>query len=279
VIEVGIFAKTFPGTDPATVFGAARGAGYRVVQYNMTCSGLPSMPDSISAETAKAVGGAAKEAGVSIAAVSATYNMIHPDPAVRERGLESLAAIAAAAHTLGTRLLTLCTGTRDPDDQWQRHADNGTPEAWCDLLVSMEAAIAIADRHDVDLGVEPEHANVVDSAARARRLIDELQSPRLKIVLDPANLFEMTAAEERRRIIAEAIDGLADRIVMAHAKDRAADGTFVTAGKGVLDYQHYLRCLGSIGFEGPLVTHGLDESEALGVATWLKTELAEAGLR
>ena len=86
----------------------------------------------------------------------------------------------------------------------------------------MEAAIAIAERHDVDLGIEPELANVVDSAAKARRLIDELRSPRLKIVLDPANLFETETAEEQRRIVAEAIDLLADRIVMAHAKDRDA---------------------------------------------------------
>jgi sugar phosphate isomerase/epimerase len=278
VIEVGIFAKTFPGTDPFAVFAAARGAGYRVVQYNMACSGLPSMPDAISSETAEAVAAAANEAGVSIAAVSSTYNMIHPDSAVRERGLESLGVIAAAAHAMGTQLLTLSTGTRDPDDQWRKHPDNDTAEAWRDLLQSMEAAIGIANRHDIDLGIEPEHANVVDSTAQALRLIKELQSPRLKIVLDPANLFETATAEERRRIIAEAIDSLADRIVMAHAKDRAADGSFVTAGKGVIDYAHYLRRLGSIGFEGPLVAHGLDATEAPGVAKWLKTELTEAGL-
>jgi sugar phosphate isomerase/epimerase len=278
VIEVGIFAKTFSGTDPSAVLDAARRAGYRVVQYNMACSGLPSMPDAISSETAEAVAAAADETGISIAAVSATYNMIHPDLAVRERGLESLENIAAAAHTMGTRLLTLCTGTRDPYDQWRKHADNDTLEAWRDLLASMEAAIAIADRHDIDLGIEPEYANVIDSAARARRLIDDLQSPRLKIVLDPANLFEKETADERRYVIAEAVDSLTDRIVMAHAKDRAADGSFVTAGKGVVDYPHYLRCLGSIGFAGPLVTHGLDAGEAPRVATWLTIELAKAGL-
>jgi sugar phosphate isomerase/epimerase len=278
VIEVGIFAKTFPGTHPATVLSAVRAAGYRVVQYNMACSGLPSMPEAIPAGTSEVVTTAANEAGVSIAAVSATYNMIHPDGAVRERGRKSLEVIAAAARTMGTRLLTLCTGTRDPDDQWRKHADNDTPEAWRDLLASMEAAIAVADRHDVDLGVEPEHANVVDSAPRARRLFEELQSPRLKIVLDPANLFETAQAEERRRIIADAIERLGDRIVIAHAKDRDAGGAFVTAGKGVIDYPHYLRCLGSIGFDGPLVTHGLAAAEAPDVAKLLKSTLAEAGL-
>ena len=91
---------------------------------------------------------------------------------------------------MGTRLVTLCTGTRDPADPWRAHPDNGTPEAWRDLTASMETAIAAAEASDVYLGIEPELANVVSSAEAARRLIDEMKSPRLRIVIDAANLFE-----------------------------------------------------------------------------------------
>jgi sugar phosphate isomerase/epimerase len=278
VIAIGIFAKTFPGTDPLTVLGSVRRAGYRVAQYNMACSGLPAMPDAIEGEAADAVAAAARQTGVSLAGISATYNMIHPDAAVRRRGQESLAAIAAAAHAMRTRLLTLCTGTRYPNDPWRHHPENDAPDAWRDLLAAIELAIAAADAHDVDLGVEPERANVVDSAARARRLLDEMRSPRLKIVLDPANLVGTEPAQEKRRIIAQAIDLLADRIVMAHAKDRAADGRFAAAGTGVLDYPHFLRCLAASGFDGPLVAHGLEPAEAPGVARFLSGSLEEARL-
>jgi len=139
----------------------------------MACSGLPSMPDAIPDGVASAVGTAAAAAHVEIAALSGTYNMIHPDPAERARGHRRLAVLAAAAAALPTRLITLCTGTRDPVDQWRGHPDNLTPEAWRDLLAAMETAVAIAERHDVMLGIEPELANVVDSAQKARRLIDE----------------------------------------------------------------------------------------------------------
>lgn len=274
-MQIGIFAKTFPGADPSTVLGSVRRAGYQVAQYNMACSGLPSMPDAVPAEAAEAVAAAAKDQGVEIAAVSATYNMIHPNPAVRRRGHESIAAIAAAARAMGTRLLTLCTGTRDPEDPWRRHPDNDTPEAWRDLLTSMEVAIGIAEAHDVDLGIEPERANVVDSATKAGRVVDAMRSPRLKIVLDAANLVETEPADEKRRIIADVIDRLADRIVMAHAKDRTADGRFAPAGAGVIDYPHYLRCLAGIGFEGPIITHGLEATEAPGVARFLDRMLAD----
>ena len=53
----------------------------------------------------------------------------------------------------------------------------------------MREALQIADEHRVTLGVEPEVSNVVDSARKARRLLDEMQSPRLKIIMDVANLF------------------------------------------------------------------------------------------
>ena len=142
----------------------------------------------------------------------------------------------------------------------------------------METAVGIADRHDVDLGIEPELANVVNSAAKARRLIDEIGSPRLKIVLDPANLFETATLEDQREIVAAGIDLLADRIVMGHAKDRTPAGEFTTAGHGVLDYPHYLSCLKRAGFDGPVVTHGLAAAEAAPVAAFLRRTCADAGV-
>jgi sugar phosphate isomerase/epimerase len=197
---------------------------------------------------------------------------------VRAAGHARLATLAAACAGLGTRVITLCTGTRDAQDQWRGHPDNDTPEAWRDLLAAMETAVAIADQHDVLLGIEPELANVVSSAAKARALIDQLGSARLRIVLDPANLFEVATLAEQRDTVAAAIDLLADRIVMGHAKDRHADGRFATAGTGVLDYPHYLACLTRVGFDGPLITHGLGADEAAGVATFLRGALAEAGI-
>lgn len=273
----GIFAKTFAGADPAAVLAQVADAGFSAAQYNLACSGLPSMPDEIAAGAGKAVAAAAAQTGVDIAALSGTYNMIHPDPAERERGHRRLAVLASACAAMGAPMITLCTGTRDPDDQWRAHPDNGTPEAWRDLLASMERAMAIAEAHNVDLGIEPELANVVSSARKARLLLDQMASPRLKIVLDPANLFEVETLDRQRAILAEAIDILGGAIAMAHAKDRAADGTFVAAGKGVVDFPFFLDRLRTAGFAGPVVAHGLLAEEAPDVAAFLRRLLAETG--
>ena len=50
-------------------------------------------------------------------------------------------------------------------------------EAWRDLVESMSQAVEIAEENDVTLAFEPEVANVVDSAVKARRLLDEMARP------------------------------------------------------------------------------------------------------
>jgi sugar phosphate isomerase/epimerase len=275
-MQLGIFAKTFEGKNPAEILAQVKVAGFVTSQYNMACSGLPSLPDEIEDDIVAKIDEAAKQSGVSLCALSATYNMIHPDLSVREKGLGALRVLAKAASQLAIPLLTLCTGTRDRQDQWRRHPGNDSPGAWRDLLQSMERAVAIADEFDIDLGIEPELANVVSSAAKAKQLINDMKSSRLRVVLDPANLFEIATKAEQRRTISYAIDLLADRIVMAHAKDRAAGGAFVAAGTGVLDYPHFLGQLRRSGFTGPLITHGLNATEAPAVAAFLRYQLERA---
>jgi len=272
-MKLGVFAKTFPGQDPHTVLAAARNAGYACVQYNMACSGLGSLPSEIGADAIRLIRAAIAETGIEVAAVSATYNMIHPDRHERERGRCAFRAIATAAAQLGVRVVTVCTGSRDPEDQWRFHPENAGAASWKDLLDEFEALLDDAHQFDVVIGVEPEIANVVNSAQRARQLLDELRDPHIGIVLDAANLFEAVSLEAQRTIVKRAAELLGDSIVLAHAKDRLAGGSFAPAGAGVLDYGHYLAVLRNAGFDGTLIAHGMDANQASGVAAFLKAQL------
>jgi sugar phosphate isomerase/epimerase len=174
---------------------------------------------------------------------------------------------------MGTGMITLCTGTRDPRDQWGYHPDNESPSAWVDLLSAMEQALTIAMKHNITLGIEPEKANVISSAFKARNLLDHFQSPHLKIIMDPANLFEHEGPDEVRRIVEEAFALLASDIALAHAKDRTANGNFVAAGQGVLDYAHYIEQLKTINYAGALILHGLTEQEVPACVQFLQERL------
>jgi sugar phosphate isomerase/epimerase len=162
---------------------------------------------------------------------------------------------------MGTTIITLCTGTRDPVDMWHWHPENASPQSWFDLLRAMEAALRIAEEEQVTLAFEPERANVVSTAAHGHALLAAMQSPRLKVVIDPANLIVPGDERPMSQILDEAFDLLGEHIVIAHAKDRGADDTFRAAGEGILDYDYYLCLLQASTFPGPLIIHGLAEAQ------------------
>ena len=275
MISIGIFAKTFSRSTFEENLDAVRSHGLTVVQYNLACAGLPSLPERIEPRLAQRVGAAAASRRVTIAAVSGTFNMIDPVRERRDVGLRRLGQLAAACDLLGTKIITLCTGTRDPDDMWRGHPANGRPDAWADLLTALEQALVLAEEHDLWLAVEPETANVVDSPARARRLLDELRSPRLKVIIDPANLFHVEGLPRQRATLDAAFDLLGPDIVLAHAKDvRVVAGTVrhVAAGTGLLDYPYYLALLRHVPV--PLIVHGLAEAEVGGALAFLRGALA-----
>ncbi len=276
-MKLGIFTKTFPGSDPLTVFNAQRRAGYALAHYNMACSGLAALPSEIPDATVAIVHAASAAAGVNVCGLSATFNMIHPDAAVRQAGLASLDALAGAAAKLSIPILTLCTGTRDANDPWQYHVGNQSKDAWRDLCATMARAVDIAETHGVFLGVEPEHANVVNSVDAGLRLLREMNSTRIKFVIDPANLIEGVAPSEQARVVAGAVAAAAPHIAMAHAKDRDHTGRVVAAGQGIVDFPHFFRLLKQVEFSGTMVTHGLKDSEAVVACRYLTDTGREAG--
>jgi sugar phosphate isomerase/epimerase len=275
-MEIGIFAKTFTRRRLEWVLDAVRAHSLRCVQFNMASTGLPPMPERIDPSLCDRIRKALSARGLRMAAVSGTFNMIHPDPEHRKTGLARLRVLAGACRDMGTSVITLCTGTRDPDDKWRRHPDNDTPDAWNDLLVSMRSALNIADETGVTLAFEPEVANVVDSAVKGRRLLDEIASPRLKVVMDGANLFHAGELPRMDAILDEAFALLGKDIALAHAKDLSHDGEagHEAAGKGLLDYDHYLALLRGVGYDGPLILHGLAEAQVDECVAFLRSKLA-----
>ena len=131
--------------------------------------------------------------------------------------------LAAACRWLDTRIITLCTGTRDPDDMWRGIPDNVQASVWSDLVERMRRGGARSPTaYEVTLAFEPEMDNVVNSAVKARRLLDEIGSPWLKVVIDPANLFQPGELPRMKEILDEAFELLGSDIVLAHAKELGA---------------------------------------------------------
>jgi sugar phosphate isomerase/epimerase len=261
-MKLGIFARSFVRPSLAETLGAIQSHGFETVQFNLSAAGLPTLPGRIEGPQLEDIHSAFANFGLEMCAVSGTFNTIHPDLSKRIQDTEKCATLIKACPSMGTQTVTLCTGTRDPDHMWSAHPDNDTPEAWRDLLNTLEILIEQADAADVSLGIEPEMANVINSAAKARKLLDEIKSPCLRIILDGANLLTHATLSRQREILSEAFDLLRPDIIMVHAKDFPVNETQTqAAGKGGVEFPFYLGLVRASGFNGPVVLHNLSEDE------------------
>ena len=274
-MQIGIMSGTFARATLEEELDAVTNHGISCMQFNLSSAGVTRLPTHIDAGLCDKIREEMGTRNITMTALGGTYNMIHPDLQQRADGLHKLRVLAPACERLGTSVIALCTGTRDPDNMWRRHPDNDTPEAWDDLVISMHQAIEVAEEYQVTLAFEPEVANVVDSAVKARRIIDQIGSPYLKVVMDGANIFHTGELPHMREILDEAFALLDEHIAFAHAKDLDRDGEagHLAAGKGLLDYDQYLSLLNDVDPDVPIVLHGLSEAEVNGCVAFLREKV------
>tara|TARA_B100000686_G_scaffold111384_1_gene118746 strand:+ start:812 stop:1645 length:834 start_codon:yes stop_codon:yes gene_type:complete len=275
MMELGIFSKHIERPVMEETFDAIRFHGLTCVQFNFETAGLDTMPSTIEKSVCNHIREQMELRGVSLAAISGTFNMIHPDLYERQQGIERLQTMIHACPDLDNSVITLCTGTRDPMHMWNHHPDNNAPEAWDDLIESLEQVLPHAEKNNVILAFEPEVANVVDSCPKARRLLDQINSPHLGVVIDGANIYHKGELPIMEDLLYEAFDLLSDDIALAHAKDLDHDGEAgnLAAGTGLLDYDLYLSLLSKLETPVPLILHGLEEEQVPDSIAFLKDTL------
>ncbi len=120
-------------------------------------------------------------------------------------------------------------------------------EAWQTLLQSLDAACSHAALRGRTLAIEAGSKTLVNSPDLLERLMQEVDSPALRINLDPANLYK--AGHDP----VQAVYQLSEYIVHAHAKDaKLVDGAFIEPrlGDGDVPLKEFFAALKSVGFAG-----------------------------
>lgn len=274
-LRLGVLSGTFGKRTISETLDSLKAGGLECLQLSLDSAGLPSMPDEIAPDVIDQIRKEADSRKVWIASLQGTFNMSHPDPAHRREGLRQLRVLGSACQRLGVSFIHICTGTRDPDNMWRRHPDNDSREAWRDMVACVREAVKAAQSFGVTLAFEPEVNNVVDSAVKSRRLLDEVQSPHLKVTIDGANIFHAGELARMGEILDQTFALIGKDIALAHAKDLDHDGDagHLPAGQGRLDYHRYLSLLVASGYKGPLLLHGLSAAQVPGCAAFLRETL------
>jgi sugar phosphate isomerase/epimerase len=280
-MQLGIFAKTFDRPDVASCLQAVADAGIPATQFNLSVAGLPTIPhEPVPQEIVKGIRSAADQAGVALAAISGTFNAAHPDPVLRQNYLARFPHLCVVARDLQIRIITLSSGSRNPDDMWRWHADNTTPQAWSDSHATLQALAELADDHGLSLAVEPEHSNVVATADQAITMLDQIGSPALKLIYDAANLLDPDRydADAAASAITRDITTLGPHIALGHAKELVAKRAPVAPGEGLLPWRLIVQKLHEAGFDGALIIHGLPETSVPLAVSTLDAALAAAAI-
>lgn len=273
-MKFGICTTDFAARGMDELFAAIAAMGFSCVQFafqsiaesDFVETGAIEIPAEIPAGLPGRVAARARAHGLEIVAVNGTYNMAHPDADVRAEGARRFLKLIDAAHEMGAKYITLCTGSRNRASLWARHPDNQSSAAWRDMAEGMARILPRAEERKIALLIETEAANTVNTPARARRLMDEMSSPALKVVLDPANLFlpGMARPENVRPVLDDAFSRFGGEILLAHGKDIRAgvDIDFCAAGLGIVDFPYMLQKLREMDFSGDMVLHGIyDEAD------------------
>lgn len=241
--------------------------GFECVQLNLNVLGFPTVPESLPSGKAGEIGATFWAYGLNLSAVSGTFNTAHPDESVRKAGIAGIKTLCESADAMGTRVITVSTGTRDPENMWKIHPDNDSDEAWSTMKSTMTRLIKIAEANSVILAFKPEATNIVSTIEKAIRLIEQVDSENLKVVLDPVNLLTPDTIDRQLELFTNAFSLLRDRIALVHASDlsgwdeETGEVKRAPAGKGRIDYPGFVKLLKRSVYQGPVIMQGLEEAD------------------
>lgn len=289
-MKLGLITYEMSRTTLDDLFKDIAGYGFTQAQFafHPWCKGYENnmwgySPDNITLDLAKEVKRAADNNGVEISIVNGYVNLIARDASERRDALYRLELLASVCPALGCNKINICTGSRSPEAMWIEHPENDTVQAWHDIREALEQALTIAEHYRVYLGIECEASNVISTAEKARRIMDEMGSPLLKIVLDGANLFQkgMAYSKNSKDVLKKAFDCLGGDIMMVHGKDvKEGPGLdFTYAGNGIVDFDYMLEQLKKRGYKEGVILHGAhSEAEVASGVAFMKQKLKEHGM-
>jgi len=86
------------------------------------------------------------------------------------------------------------------------------------LLRSLEEIMPVAEEHGVIVVLEPVYAGTMNSVETTREVLDSIQSPNLKIILDMANLMGPEWVEKQDVLYGRAVESWGELIMAIHFK-------------------------------------------------------------
>ena len=279
-VQIGIATTGFTTLSNAALAKELSGAGIRVIQLFLTQTDSKFWKynqradvSSLTPERCREIAATYRDAGLSIHSIGVYSNMIHPDEAERQANLayfEDMMKIGAhmGVHTF----ITEAGHFHDPKAPAPSVPLEFQDAVWPKMIATAKQLDALAAQHDAKVLFEPFYRGFLASSKRLRLFLEELNSPRMRALLDAANLIEVNDVDEMFQQLTPWIDCI-------HAKDRKLHtDRGVAAGKGDLDYPRFVMLAAQRTPHAPLVLEYVGAADYRAALEHLRNVLRASGI-
>ena len=229
-MNIGIrLHDTAPGTlKERLAFARAQGFSCAHVALSKVLDdfSMEEAPEKLTEEYALRVRQEFDESGLECAVLGCYLNLADPDPERRARTQEIYKAHLRFAAKTGARVV----GTETYANPESAFKDPGqSEEAFRLFMDSLRPVVRCAEETGAVLAVEPVWYHIISTPERAVRMLEELPSDNLQIILDAVNLISPEQADRAEDIVRNAVSLLGERVRILHMKD------FVITPEGKMD--------------------------------------------
>ena len=279
-LKIGIATFGFPELTNAALAKELAGAGLRRIQLFLAQADSKfwkyngrSDVSSLTPARCLEIAAPYRDAGIELHSMGVYTNLIHPDEKERAANLAYFDAMMEVGGRMGVRtFITEAGHYQDPKAPAPAVPLEFQDEVWPRMVATGRELAALAAKHDAKVLFEPFYRGFLASAKRLRMFLEELNSPRMRALLDAANLIEVNDVDEMFQQLTPWIDCI-------HAKDRKLHtDRGVAAGKGDLDYRRFVTLAAQRTPGVPLVLEYVGAADYRAALDHLRNTLRETGI-
>lgn len=275
-MNIGIrLHDTRPGTLRERL-GFAAAQGFRCVQLAMGKAvpgfQMNAAPELLTEDLAAEVREELGNAGVSCAVLGCYLKLAAAD----EETAQEVREIYRAHLRFAAQIGALCVGTETPPAEGPEGKACRTEEAYHLFLNRMRPLVQAAEELGVTLAVEPVCTHIIHDADRAVRMLEDLKSDRVKIILDAVNLIDTEHVGGAGELVRDAVRKLGGQVCVLHMKDylpqpEAVRPRPVPCGQGEMDYRALLELARER--ELPMLLENTAHDNAEETRLWLEKQI------
>jgi L-ribulose-5-phosphate 3-epimerase len=220
--------------------------------------GIGEAPGSLSPALAWSISREFEKRDIHIALLGSYFNLLEKDPEKLKSSIDRFKEYLRYAADFRCRVVGTETGSYNADMSF--HPENHGGKAMETVIAIFRELVKEAEQHGAIVAVEGLYNFVISTPERVQRLLEEIDSSNLQVILDPVNLLHIGNYDRVKEIIEESFERYGERIILLHAKDFIIEDNkikTVPLGQGLMDFSHLMRIAGQYKPGIPIIIEDL----------------------